>query len=476
LFDAIILFTLVFRVRDLEKILKKIGGSDGFFRRCRRRILDFFAHKTRAYREKKTFARINRLPFLMRPIFFAADRAVKKRHNQHLQRLRMEVKHRKIRVVFFLNGGTKWHGQPLCDLFANDSNFEPLIAVAENGDGKSLETIKRDFPFENSNVRIEPIYVPLSNGKKRNCNRETKGPTELRDFRPDVIFFGQPWGIDSKNSAYAVANFALTCYAPYCFHLMVSEYDYLEKFHRQLWRYFVETPRHLENYKARFKADNCLSVGSLHLDRYLVKKEPSLDFWKDKSSDKKRVIYAPHFTFSSSHMMATFHENGQFILNLASMYPETTWLFKPHPNFREHVLSNGVMTKQELDDYLAEWKKYGTVFEHGDFFDAFKTSNCIITDCISFLADYFPTGKPAFHLRSGKQRTAFNDLGKEIVGTYYQIHSNAELEKLFFRAIISGDDFMKDVRLSQVKNFEAQVGGSASQRIFDHIRAELQIK
>jgi CDP-glycerol glycerophosphotransferase (TagB/SpsB family) len=156
----------------------------------------------------------------------------------------------------------------------------------------------------------------------------------------------------------------------------------------------------------------------------------------------KKIIYAPYFAFQDSHMVAMFYQNGQFILDLASMYPQTIWVIKPHPKFDDRVVADGIMTQQELDEYYGEWEKSGTIFRGGDYLDLFKTSDCLITDCISFLADYLPTRKSMFYLRIDVHIDPFNDFAENIIRTCYQIHSNAEFEKLFSQVIIEGNDFM----------------------------------
>jgi CDP-glycerol glycerophosphotransferase (TagB/SpsB family) len=200
-----------------------------------------------------------------------------------------------------------------------------------------------------------------------------------------------------------------------------------------------------------------------------------MNFWKDASPTKKRIIYAPHFTFTTQHRVATFPQNGQIILNLASMYPQTTWVVRPHPSFDQHIIADGIMTQQELDEYYAAWGKYGTIVREGDYFDLFRTSDCLITDCISFLADYFPSGKPVFHLRRSDQSREFNDFSKNIIGTYYQIYSNAELERLFSRVMIGGDDFMASQRSKQLAKLQLLSDETASKRVFDYLRKELKI-
>ncbi|MDR1457898.1 MAG: hypothetical protein LBI47_03570 [Puniceicoccales bacterium] len=455
-------------MRTIDDILKDIKKADrraNFLQKFYKNICQFFIQRKKNAEKVGMFEKINHIPWTKRIRLIKARKIIDNLYAQHLQNLQKAAQHRKIHVAFLVNEASKWHGDTLYNLFENSNHFEPLILVTKRITCyDTTEEFNATFSFfKNADVRVECAYDSTSNKF-----------LDLKIFNPDVVFYEQPWDVNPTQSVTEVANFALACYTPYCFHMLRSEYDYLELFHRFLWKYFVESPRHLESYKDRFKAANCASSGSLHLDKYFSKKVPNMGFWKDVSF-KKRIIYAPHFTFTTQHQVATFPQNGQFILNLASMYPQTTWVVKPHPKFDYSVVMNGIMTQQELDEYYAAWEKYGTIVEEGDYFDLFKTSDCLITDCISFLADYFPNGKPVFHLRRSDQSREFNDFGKDIVGTYYQIYSNAELEKLFSRVMIDGDDFMAPQRLEQMAKLKLISGETASKRVFDHLQKELKI-
>ncbi|MDR1401884.1 MAG: CDP-glycerol glycerophosphotransferase family protein [Puniceicoccales bacterium] len=450
----------------VRKIIEKAGSRGTFFQKFRAKMRQFLAKKIKKIIRNITFEKINTLSLFGRLKFARSKGVLKKLYAAHLQRLQEEVKHRKIRVGFLVNSKCKWHGQFLCDMLAKSDNFEPIIFAAKKFYSPDVcELHELAASFQNAGLHVE--YA---------CDVAAKKYLDLEIFKPDIVFYEQPWNIEKEHGIFRVAKFALTCYTPYCFHLLQSEYDYLEKFHRFLWKYFVESPMHLESYKSRFNADNCVSVGSLHLDGYSSDEKPNENLWKDKSGKKKRIIYAPHFSTAANHMMATFQQNGQFILNLAGMYPETTWIIRPHPHFDEEVVNCGVVTKQELADYWDEWEKYGTISRQENFIDLFRTSDCLITDCISFLADYFPTGKPVFHLRSDMQTREFNNFAEDIIKTYYQIRSNAQLDQMFLRVIIEGDDYMAPQRLSQIKAMELVGNKTASERVFNHIKSELKIQ
>ena len=111
---------------------------------------------------------------------------------------------------------------------------------------------------------------------------------------------------------------------------------------------------------------------------------------------------------------ATFKENGKFILELAKKYDETTWLFKPHPRFKFALLINNVMTEDDINKYYNEWLKIGRIYDKGNYFDIFKTSDLLITDSISFRAEYLPTLKPIIcPTKHGSCK--MNLLGKKII-------------------------------------------------------------
>ena len=79
----------------------------------------------------------------------------------------------------------------------------------------------------------------------------------------------------------------------------------------------------------------------------------------------------------------------------------------------------------------------------------FKTSDCLITDCISFLAVYLPTGNPVIHLLSKKQTREFNEFDNYIIEWYYQVFNNSELEKTFSQIIVEGSDPKKSELLKK---------------------------
>jgi CDP-glycerol glycerophosphotransferase (TagB/SpsB family) len=238
-----------------------------------------------------------------------------------------------------------------------------------------------------------------------------------------------------------------------------------------MWKYFVETEFHKNEYKKDFKAKNCIVVGSAKLDNY-----KNIEVQK---SNRKTVIYSPHHSIEkySIHKMGTFVQNGDFILEFAKKHPEIYWIFRPHPSLPDRLLKIGVKTKEEIEKYYCDWEQLGRISTGADnYYKDFKESDCLITDCISFLSEYLPTKNPVLHLISDKQAHPFNDMLQKIIDAYYKINNNEEFEKIFNEVIIEGNDYLKEKRIENIKYLMIDENKTTAQKIVEYIEKELRIK
>ena len=387
-------------------------------------------------------------------------------YNLLLYKLRLIKNSRKIRVGFWVTDASKWTCQHFYEELENDNNFEPFILMSyyknpQEGEDAKEHYLKSKSYFENKGMKVYDTF-DYENFKFK----------KLSIFKPDIIFYQQPWQIVSKQRPEKTFIHSLLCYIPYCFYSMDSIVNYLPKFHGRMWKYFVETDMHKKEYEKKYGAKNCIVSGSVKLDayKYLNKIE---SIWKTK--DKKRIIYSPHHSFNDGiHDVATFRENGEFILELAKSHPKTEWVFRPHPLFRSRIIKNNIMTEKEIDNYYKEWESIGTIYTENNYYELFSSSDLLITDCISFLAEYAPTLKPVMHLRKNDMKEDFNTLVKEIDKSYYQIYSNDELEDIFNRVVIQNDDYLRDQRQNNSKLLPMET--SASKNIYEFLKQELKIK
>lgn len=384
----------------------------------------------------------------------------------HVLKLRFIAKFRKIKVAFLFYETENWYSiKNLYKEFQKSKYFEPVMYLTASQNTWKNRTNEEFMEmncklFDSDNVNYEKLY-----------NTEESSFLPIEDFKCDIIFYQQPWGIDKEQNVLRSAKFALTCYVPYCFYSLKHNSNYFRWFHKKLWKYFVETPYHKKEYEKEFKANNCVAIGSTKFDNY-----QNINI---KKTDKKTIVYAPHHSVenNSIHRMGTFLKNGKFILELAKKHPEINWVFRPHPSLPDRLIKLGVKTKEEIKQYYAEWETIGKVSLGGDnYYEQFMLSDCLITDCISFLSEYLPTGNPVLHLRSEHQKQEFNDLLKKITDSYYKIYTNEELEQTFNEVIIQGNDYMKDERQANIKLLMIDENKTTAEKIVDYIKQELRIK
>ena len=361
---------------------------------------------------------------------------IKINYSLAIRRLRRKKGRERIRVVFYTNEPQKWSYESLYRAFESSPHFEPLVVVVPRyavhvGKDHTRMTLDNQYDFyRERGYRVEYGY---KDGRY----------LEIASFRPDVFFYLQLAEIPGIDDPMIVSRSALTCYCLYGYPLSDYRKDYLHRFHRLLFRFYVVhewTKERFEGY-AKGNSKNCVVVGYPKLDVYFKDLSPDADkYWRDPS--KVRIIYAPHHSVNDVFLFSTFQYNHQYILDLAkSMSDRTTWIFKPHPMLKRAVLWAGLMTETELDDYYQSWSEVGRVYDQGDYFDIFKSSDLMITDCASFLAEYLASGHPLIRLINSRS-FQLDKLGQRFSDCYYNVHDNEELKRVFDELVVAGNDYL----------------------------------
>lgn len=366
----------------------------------------------------------------------------KNNYKNKIKQIKKISKTRPINVVFIALENEKWGYQALYESLSKDSCFNPVVLVGINYDiHKKKDCTKYNLEenyefFREKGIKVEYIY---QDGKYKN----------LKDFKPDMVFYEQQWGLPKFLRPEAVSKYALTFYCPYGLSLLNYKSDYMRKFHSYLYKYFVDSNCNIKRFETYHKgnSNNCVPVGYSKLDGYLDDKKIDLNkYWKD--SNKFKIIYSPHHSFDAESLkMATFRENGQLILDLAKNNPNTTWIFKPHPRLKFALLKNNIMSENEVEEYYREWEAIGNVYLQGDYLNIFKSSDLMITDCCSFLAEYLPSGKPLIRLVN-KDSTPLNLLGQEVIKGYYLASNYNELEETFKQIVLDKNDPKREIRIN----------------------------
>ena len=344
---------------------------------------------------------------------------------------------RKIRVAFFVTENEKWCCQNLFDKLKKNPHFEPLLFLSaftlEDLSLKQEKFYKNQKFFKKACGKIIEVYNP-----------QTDKFLSLKPYKPDIIFYQQPWGIYKKQNIIATSKFALSCYIPYSFENDVNMIKRnLYCFHNLLFKEYISHPL----IKQKYLSKGCYKipmkvVGYPKLETYLQTTE---------QYQKKYVIYAPHHSVEPNSLrLSTFAWNGHFILEYAKKHSEFNWLFKPHPRCKESFIKEGLFkNRKELDAYYNEWASIGEVCETGNYIDLFKQTKCLITDCGSFLVEFFPTKQPVIHLK--RLDSNLDAIIDEIVAsTYYSVYDLPSLERVLYTVLEQGQDTMQQIRINKL--------------------------
>lgn len=279
----------------------------------------------------------------------------------------------------------------------------------------------------------------------------------IDEWNYDILFWDQPgsWtDICKQIPFYIFIKRFLLCYVPYGYKVADGRMmHYGLRFHNLSWKIFAESEWHYKQFEILGQIDgkNVVITGFPKLDRYL-KDDRNYSNWKHGMSSKKRVIWAPHWTFRKSGWeYSTFDNNYMEFLKYASEHKEIDWIVKPHQRLYFWAVESGLMTEKEMRFYFERWNALdnAVVCDGGNYMDMFLTSNALITDCGSFLAEYLPSKNPIIHLY--KDSCKYNEIGNMITQTYYRCKNWEEVESTIERVIIHDDDYLRDQRLSMLK-------------------------
>jgi len=356
-------------------------------------------------------------PLLLMIIKYNYARKLKSLHGQD-----------KINVAFLVWQNAKWNGASLYQKLLSDTRFSTMILIVHMN--VSEDEINYNFFKERGYNAFKVSYL-----------------SDLLMHKPDIVFYQQPWfalGLRSNFSPFKLSRIALCFYFTYSIDndiKLPKIWNMCKFFFRAMYKQFLFNMDCVQEFKVR-GVHNAIATGHPILDVFNepVKNNP----WHD--SKKYKIIYAPHHSLGTGNLQyLTFAWNGRQLLQMAKDNPHTEWIFKPHPFFRKKIVKFGIMTAQELDNYFSEWEQIGQVYDKGDYFDIFRTSDLMITDAGAFLTQYLPTGNPVIHL-IGSNESVRGIVGRKSSQHYYKVHDLTELESIFDMLVNQHKDPLKAER------------------------------
>lgn len=385
------------------------------------------------------------------------------------------IKKAKINVVFIAANLAMWQYSHLYYLMKKNKRFNvnviiaPLPNYSENERRDNANELKAYFSLN---------HIEYIDGQDYNFDIE-------KELKPDILFYTQYYTHVYKNN-YDAWHFRsrLLCAYPYGFKDCNLPSSYNNSFQNIAWKLYYATNEDFKNAQnsAFNKGENVVVVGCPHADDFLSTEIN--DVWKLQNIQKKRIIYAPHFTIEkglSPLFFSNFLKFGIFFQQIANKYcDKIQFAFKPHPRLRTELYKHKDWGKDKTDDYYAWWENQdNTQLETEGFIDLFKTSDAMIHDCGSFSIEYLYTRKPIMYLSRDIEeiKKCKNEVGKNALDTHYIGENEQDIINFIENTVLKGIDPMEKQREVFFENYLLPPNGkTVAQNTLDDILQSLEIE
>jgi hypothetical protein len=398
---------------------------------------------------------------------------VKRAPKRHQKALEIARKKEILKVAFFLNHESVWKYEVLYDLMLRHPRFEPKIFVCP----------VVNFGIENMLFEMDKAFEVFKNKGYDVVKTYNKGTGKYVDvkktFSPDIVFYTNPHeGL--QDYRFFIKNFPniLTCYVPYSITTTNYKFSYNLDLHSLVWKIFSETPFHKEvaAYNKKSKGKNSVVTGYPGFDPLLINTNPK-DVWKNKNPALKRIIWTPHHLMNELSKLSNFLEYYDFFLELAVKYKDKLQIaFNPHPLLRVKLENDPNWGKEKTDNYFDKWIKLENgQYGDGYYIDLFLTSDALIHDSGSFMAEYLITGKPSLYMiRNESVMDYWTVFGEETLAVHYQSRNQQQVIDFIENVVLKGNDTLKEERDAFVNNTLLPKNSStASENILKYLEEQI---
>lgn len=367
--------------------------------------------------------------FLSKTKYFLAKKSLEK-HQKNIVNLRSKDV---IRVIFFVINKSTWKTESVFNKMLCDQKFEPIIFVCPRTN-------------QDTDSMFKELKETYEHFKKKGYSTTSAWDTNkknwilLSDISPDIIFFSNPHKI-TREEYYedGYLNY-LSCYVPY--HHEIGSYNnnadqYGRPFHEAMWLIFSSCDASLDLFKktSHRTNENTLVTGYPAMEQLLDKLGSKKHSYNWKNNSLKKIIWAPHHSIDMSSTLpyASFLEFYEFMKCLAIKYKnEITWCFKPHPILKQKLYNHLDWGKTKTDLYYNFWANSEfSKIELGEYIDLFCSSDAMIHDSGSFLAEYLYTKKPVLYTiaKNNDTKSYFSAFGKKAFNSCYKATEKNQIEK-----------------------------------------------
>jgi hypothetical protein len=393
-----------------------------------------------------------------------------------LRHARLLARHRgarPIRVAFLVSNTASWKVGPVLSRMLGDGDFQPIAVICPVIRGKLSEVAEQTAETMRRYLDAQGFpYIDLTRVD------ENGAKTELDRLDPHLLVFTNPHRLVPKALHDDLFSERLSCYVPYSHEVMQygdDQEQHNQESHNAFWKIFVPHEASRRCYAdARIRGDAGVSVTGFPACEPLMgsarARDPSP--WKPQDRAKTRVVYAPHWLWRPDIKMATIDAFGDAMMQIAGDYrDDIQWALRPHPMLRPRLMQDPAWGPARTKGFFDFWEnsEFSQIHED-DYVPLFRTSDALIHDSGSFLAEYLYLRKPVMYLMTEETGDKyFNSFGRGAI-TACEIGRSADEIRRFLDDLLAERNARVDHSAFFTQEIAPHFETLPSQKICDEIK------
>jgi hypothetical protein len=370
----------------------------------------------------------------------------------------------KIHVIFVCHSPSLWGKlSPVYQALNRDPNFKTsLIAVPY-----------KHSSFSGSEYHDDGIgdYLKRVEGSDPiiGYDKEQNEWFDLQSLEPDYVFFQTPYDsiFPFAYTSECISAYARICYVPYygvmIYKGSVDETTHPLTFFKNVSLAFVGNKIEARDLVNRLHGvlppDQVIMGGAPMLDYLIQTKSPTDGAWNTKKSkEQMRILWTPRWHTGEGN--CHFFDYKDYFIQLAKLNTSIDFRFRPHPLCFRNFQAKGELTEKELESMLQDYERLpnAAIDYSGAYEDTFLSSDVLVSDMSSMMAEYFITGKPIVYTH---KVDTFNQFGSKLAEGYYWVNNQLELDEVL-SMLGRGEDPLKPKRQEIIEEmFYIPTEGSA---------------
>ena len=362
------------------------------------------------------------------------------------------LKNEKINLIFVCHRPQIWESLNTVFNSCNEDNqFNVTIIAIPNK--KQLPNIgfgHEIYETEGAEDFFKDYSCRVING----YNYKTKEWIDLKKLKPDYIFFQTPYNIcrPSQYNSSIVSKYAKIGYVHYgmlIFKGQVEEEVYPLDYFKNVSFVFTENKEQTEVVTLKAKNARVILTGYTRFDNIKKCKNIDSNNWSlPKSNDIMRIIWTPRWC--TNEKTCCFFDYKDKLIEYVEQNKDIDFLFRPHPQAFSEWNATGEFPEEQADVYKKRYKNCpnAKIDLQKEYLTTFYSSDILITDISSIIADYFPTEKPIIYCHKTNH---FNDFGSKMAEGFYWVRNWDELKQTI-EMLKRGEDPLYEKRQQIIKD------------------------